>query len=243
VLAAQAFVDEAGQRARTTSSSDHFVLSAVLIKDADLAVVARQQAALRVSLNRRPGDPIHWRNVKSHSQRLHAARSLAAMPVTISSVVVCKRHLAGALPDEDHAYLYTLRFLLERLSWWGRDRGTMVSYTIAHVVRFKLSKLRQYENRLRGLPGCEIRWQWLDPHGGRLDQPSRVEQLQLADIAASATFRAFESHQYGNTEPRYLQDMAGALYRRRPGPLTSYGLKMHPWNDATRAAYPWVAAL
>jgi hypothetical protein len=218
-------------------------MSAVLIKDEDVAPVAGLQAQLRADLSRRPGDQLHWRNLKAHSQRLHAAKSLTTMPIVISSVVVSKRHIAGGIPDDDHAYLYTLRLLLERLSWWGRDHRRVVSYTLAHVVRFKRSKLRYYESRLRQLPGCQVSWPWLDPHGGRIDQPSRVEQLQLADIAASATFGAFEPDRYRNTETRYLEELAVCLYRRPPGPLTSYGLKMHPWNDATKAAYPWVAAL
>lgn len=243
-LAAQAFIDEAGQRARTERSSRHFVMSAIIIEQQQLETVAALQARLRTDLGRRPDDHLHWQNLKQHAQRLHAAKSLGQMPVTISTVVVCKQHLAGALPDEDHAYLYTLRFLLERLSWWARDNDSTLSYTVAHVVRFKLAKLRLYESRLRSLPSCPIQWQCLDDRGGRIDQPSRIEQLQLADIAASATFAAFEPDRYGNTEPRYLvEGLAPRLYRRPPGQLTSYGLKMHPWNDATRVAYPWVATL
>jgi hypothetical protein len=158
-------------------------------------------------------------------------------------VVVCKRHLAGALPSEDHAYLYTLRFLLERLSWHATSRGARLDYTLAHIVRFELSKLREYEAALRADPQCQIDWQTLDPHGGRIDQPNRVEGLQLADLAASATYPAFEPDEYGNVEQRYLTEFAPRLYRRPGRPITSYGLKMHPWNDATKAAYPWVAAL
>src|SRR5690606_303400 len=137
------------------------------------------------------------------------------------------------------AYLYTLRYLLERLSWYARDQRQTLSYTLAHIVRFKLSKLREYERRLQAQPGCNVVWSRLDPHGGRLDQPSRVELLQFADTAASATFAAFEPDKYGNTEQRYLTELKACLYRRgqATNALTSYGLKMHPWNDSTKAAY------
>lgn len=238
-----AFIDEAGQRSSTALSSNHFVMSAVVISDRDVAQVAGAQARLRVELGRRPGDALHWRNLRTHSLRLHAAGTLGAMPVVISSVVVCKRALAPVMPSDDHAYLYTLRFLLERLSWFSRDQGAVLDYTVAHVVRFRTAKLRDYEHRLQRDPSCKVSWRSLNPHGGRLDQPSRVEQLQLAHIAASATFQAFEPDSFGYTEQRYLQSLRHRLYRRQPGELTSYGLKMHPWNTATRAAYPWVAAL
>lgn len=115
--------------------------------------------------------------------------------------------------------------------------------TGAHIVRFKIAKLRAYEELLRGSPGVQVAWAWLDPRGGQIDQPNRVELLQLADSAASATFAAFEHDTFGNTESRYLAEMSPRLYRRPGGKLTSYGLKMHPWSENARAAYPWVAAL
>lgn len=237
-----AFIDEAGQRSRSGNASDHFVMSAVIVRDTSLADVAAATAQLRLDLGRRPGDTLHWQNLKQHSKRLHAARTLAAMPVRVSSVVVCKRHLTSAIPDEDFAYLFTFRFLLERLSWLARASSTTTTYTLAHVVRFPIANLREYERRLRSSK-TSIEWATLDAHGGRIDQPNRIENLQLADIAASATYQAFEPDGYGNTETRYLRELLPVLYRRPPGPLTSYGLKMHPWSDTVKAAYPWVAAL
>jgi hypothetical protein len=132
--------------------------------------------------------------------------------------------------------------LLERLSWLAQDADAVLGYTLAHIVRFKLSQLREYEGRLRARQ-TTLKWAHLDPAGGRIDQPRRVEQLQLADIAASAIFQAFEPDQYGNTEQRYLHELAPRLYRHPSRALTSYGLKIHPWSESARAAYPWVAAL
>ena len=70
--------------------------------------------------------------------------------------------------------------------------------------------------------------------------PSRVEQLQLADIAASATALAFEPDNFGNVEPRYLSELRPRLYHPSGGKITSYGLKMHPWNTRSQAAYQWL---
>jgi len=238
-----AFIDESGGRAHTRESTDHFVMTAVVYHDASRPRVCELLAQLRRDLGRRPGDPLHWVNIRGHGQRLHTARTLGqADYLTISSVVVCKRQFAfdDLIHEEDASYLHTLRYLLERLSWLGRMRGDAVAYTLAHIVRFQIAKLRLYEARLRADKRCTIRWDYLRP--GRIDQPTRVEELQLADLAASATAAAFESDRFGNTEPRYLKEMVPRLYRRG-GNLTSYGLKMHPWNAATKAAYPWVQTL
>src|SRR5215467_4719268 len=108
-----------------------------------------------------------------------------------------------------------------------RRGADAVDYTLAHIVRFQIAKLREYEARLRADRNCSIKWDYL--RAGKIDQPHRVEELQLADIAASAIAAAFECDRFGNTEPRYLIEMAPRLYRQA-GNLTSYGLKMHPWN-------------
>jgi hypothetical protein len=240
-----AFIDESGQRSSTTASSDHFVMSAVVFSDADRTKAAGLLTALRLELGRRPGDVLHWQNVRTHTQRVHIAQRLGgATFLTVSSVIVCKRYFEPGtrLKDEDVSYLYTMRFLLERLSWMARDAGQTLEYTLAHVKRFKLSKLREYEERLVEQPDCKIAWKSV-PRGGRIDQPSRIEELQLADMVASATAQAFEPDAFGNTEQRYFREISPRLYRRGPAPVTSYGLKMHPWNNKTKAAYPWVAAL
>src|SRR5256885_3909251 len=98
-------------------------MTAVAFRDADSPQALRLLAGLRRDLGRHPGHPLHWVNIKSHSQRLHVARTLgSAAFLTISSVVVCKRQFPAGdrIHQEDVAYLHTLRYLLERLSWLGR---------------------------------------------------------------------------------------------------------------------------
>jgi hypothetical protein len=240
IVVLHAFIDEAGQRSATQASSDHFVMSAVVIRDTRLAEVAALHADLRTALRRQPGQELHWVQLRRPGDRDTAAGGLGGMPIKVVSVVVFKRHLSQ-LPHEDLAYMFTFRMILERLSWIARKEKDQVVYTLAHVRRFPLWKLRQYESNLRNDPGSI---DWFSIGGlGSVDQPSRVEQLQLADIAASATFRAFEPDATGALHPQYVQAFSHRLYRRPPGPITSYGLKFHPSTDATRAAHPWVAAL
>ncbi len=151
----------------TARSTDYFVMSVVVIEGGDMAAVRQTLGEARRDLGRRPGDTLSWKNIKSHSQRLRAAQLVGAAPLTIASVVVCKRFLTTSLPTEEHAYLYTLRYLLERLSWLGRDRSAEVEHTLAHITRFRLSTLREYEARLRATPGCQIAWETLC-HPGRI---------------------------------------------------------------------------
>lgn len=237
-----AYVDEAGQRATTQASSDHFVMSAIAVPEDRLDELGQFAEVLRDDLGRQPGDVLHWRNLRTHGQRVHAAVSIGqAAFIRHISVVVCKPHLAVRLPTEDHAYLFTFRLLLERLSYLAADKGMQLDYTLSHIVRFKKEQLRAYEAKLRQVAPHDIAWRHVDPRGGRIDQPRNHDGLQLADFVASGTFAAFEPDQYGNTEQRYIREMAPRLMGRDP--VTSYGVKMHPWNERTQALYAWVSDL
>lgn len=249
-FAYHAFIDESGDRSRRGKSSPHFVMSAVVIPTDLLDEASNLLADLRTLLRRKPSDTLHWTNYNKPDDRLRACQMLGSKIglVRVCSVVVCKDHLGPPPPGWQHdvAYLYTLRFLLERLSWLARDgaRDGRLQYTLAHVRKFPMWKLRQYESRLHFNP-TQISWDHLNQSGGHIDQPNRIEYLQLADLAASATGAAFNPRQDdGTTNTQYLSALTPILYRPYPSSrLTSYGLKMHPWNETTRAAYPWVAAL
>ncbi|WP_019632482.1 DUF3800 domain-containing protein [Actinomadura atramentaria] len=154
-----AFIDEAGQRSRSAKSSDHFVMSAAIIDEEHLPDAASFLDKLRVDLGRRPTDHLHWRNLKGHPLRVHAVRSMAQQEwLTVSSVVVCKRHITTGTEemDDDRSYLLTMRYLVERLSWLARDRNRQLTYTLAHITRFKLETLREYERLLREAPDCQV---------------------------------------------------------------------------------------
>lgn len=239
-----AFIDESGQRGHTDSASSHFLMSAIVVRDKNLPHLHDSLAALRVSLKRPEDSYLSWKNMRSHSERLHIAATIGAQSwLRTITVVACKRHLSPGEMTVDHMYMYQFRLLLERLSWLARQHDDVVTYTLAHIKRFQIATLREYESNLRALP-TEIAWKNLDPKGGAIDQPQRDERLQFADLVVSAQATAFNPDRFGNTERRYLEATVPAIYRHAlTSPLTSYGLKMHPWNQATKAAYPWVATL
>lgn len=241
----RAYIDESGQRSRSAASSDHFVMSAALFFDEQEPSADQLLEDIRLATGRLPGQHLHWKNFKP-DVRLAASTILggAEHKVGFLSIVVCKRHLqADANFTEDDAYLLTFRYLLERLSWVARMNSADLDYTLAHIQRFSLAKLRAYEARLANMPPgmCSVDWRYV-LKGGSIDQPKRLKYLQLADFIASATGNAFEPDQHGNCHPEYLQAFVPRLWRHNDK-LTTYGLKMHPWNDNTKAAYPWIAAL
>ncbi len=126
-------------------------------------------------------------------------------------------------------YLWALRLLLERVSWCTRGSGgTGAAVTFGEVKGFQAGKLHNYRSRLEQRSDVNIDWPLFQGHPFRIDRPSVVELLQVADIAASAIYQAVEPDDYGNTEPRYLDELRPKIYRGSPGPVTSYGLKTFP---------------
>jgi hypothetical protein len=228
----------------TPKATDHFILSAAIIRDRNLDHVHTTLEAIRADLNKPSGNYLTWKNIRAHSDRVHIAQELGGQSwMKVVNVISCKRHLPQASLNQSQVYLYQLRFMLERLSWLARTHSETLQFTVAQIPNVKMEDLRGYESVLSTLPGCQIHWPSLDSRGGSIDQPQRLEPLQLADLVASATGAAFNRDRWGNIETRYLQSLAPRLYRHGQSPLTSYGLKMHPWGDATKAAYPWIAAL
>jgi hypothetical protein len=133
-------------------------------------------------------------------------------------------------------YLYAVRLLLERVpGTWPSTEGGPAIVTFAHLTRFPAVKLHNYRQALKCTP-TEIRWNAFHGHQFRINHPDRIELLQLADSAASALFKAVEPDAYGNTEERYIRELAPKLYRRSPGKMTSYGLKVFPLRSASREA-------
>ena len=142
---AYAFIDESGQRSLTAASSDYFVLGAVVILDKDLPQVTAEIATLRTTLGRQPNQHLHWVNIRGLELRQLAIQGVASMPLVATTLVISKRHLLpDALGSEDRLYMYALKMLLERISWWGLENNVEVSYTLAHISRFRIEVLREY---------------------------------------------------------------------------------------------------
>jgi len=248
-----AYIDESGQLSHTRLSSDHFVLAAIVCRETNLAPLDRLLGRIKEELGRREDNCLTWKKIKKPDQRQTASAMIGrAQFVQIIAVIVCKRQLAPRITDQDEAYLKTFEYLLQRLSWLGRRWGTRTHYTLSHIKNFKVEKLPRFEAALRTRgTDTEIKWDHLDPLGGRISNDRATSRLQLADLVASATARAFEHHPLLGrpAEQTFLMNLL-PRYMRGPLPerhnvLTSYGLKMHPWKDRpdVQELYPWLSPL
>lgn len=246
------YIDEAGDRGMSPTSSSHFVTSAVVVPDDSDLQCRKELAALHETLDRRPSEVLHFQKL-SHSNRLKATQDIAGFSFgAISNVILCKSGFSEPLPDgtvpyianPDPMYLWAMRLLLERVSWYCRDNGGGAAITtFAHVRRFKTAKLHSYLSLLRQ-SDTTIDTATFQSHPLRINSPDKIELLQLADIAASALFAAIEPDRFGNLEPRYFEQLIPRIYRRGARPITSYGLKVFPPEAASASGtLAWLSEL
>jgi hypothetical protein len=217
-------------------SSVHFAVSAFLIEAPTLRQLREELKVLSLELGRQAGQVLHFRNL-THPQKVRATQAIGGSSVrAITNVIVCKRHLqdvgspgnAAFISRPDPMYLWALRLLLERLSWYIRDHGGGSSVvTFAHINHFGIQKLHDYRAALER-SDTRIHWPSFAGHPFRFGDMDAVELLQLADSTASALGAAVNPDQYGNVEDRYLRNLSAKLYRYGTRPITSYGLKVFP---------------
>ncbi len=251
-----AYVDESGDRGWTPrpanlkpgerrGSSLVFSLTAVLVPDGAQTACLYSWERAAGEIGRQPGDVVHWINVKNHGQRKHLAATVATLPQARTiSVILCKHHLPNAqgLRDVDRLYNWTLRLLVERLSWFGEQAGAQVAMTFSQVKGMPPRKLLSYLKLLnaRNEQSIHLPALKLPP---RIDTPANRRMLQIADTASGAVFAAFEPDLWGYTTREYL-DLIKPIIWKRPGrPLWKDGLKYGPWpSTSCGAEHPWFQA-
>lgn len=253
------FIDESGQRSPSAKSSDYFIMSAVLVMETRLDHAREHLAELKKLTNRKPDHLLHWKKL-SPDHRSVVSRQLGSyIDLGYISVVACKRVLANQAQatvdvngesitfpmfpplSEDEAYLKTYQYLLERISWAAERANANVDITIEHTIRFKAKTLREFETQIKQDPACSAKWEQL-PNGAKLRSKKDEDLLQLADVVASGIGAAFNGHPANGTDSSHIHAMAPRIWKGPYGTpkMTTYGLKMHPWNDATRRLHPWL---
>lgn len=250
-----AYVDECGDRgwklrplqptpSNNKGSSGLFAATAVLVPDGAQTSILTAWDQAAQDIGRPSGTPLHWVNVRSHGQRRHLIRTIADQTdIHTISVILCKHHLppASGLRSAEYLYNWTLRLLLERVSWFAKDRGASTTLTFAQIKGVTPIVINTYLTRLQAMP-TNIEWSHLRTPP-RIDTPANRRMLQVADAASGAVYAAFEPDEYGQTEQGYLVAMKPRIWHRYSShPLSKSGIKLGPWPNAAEALHvPWFA--
>ncbi|HZU16540.1 MAG TPA: DUF3800 domain-containing protein [Candidatus Dormibacteraeota bacterium] len=245
-----AYIDEAGDDGFSfqRGSSEWLVLAAVIVaKGQDLQTV-KLLDGVRGRLGLPASKVLHFRNLK-HEQRLPYVAAIAGAPLCVATVLVHKPSLTRrtAFASSHRLYFYATRYLLERVSWYGRDHRDggprhgdgHVEIVFSNRSGMSYEALRDYLRHLCS-PHEPNHAVAIDPSVVKPDEvstytPSKRMGLQVADAVAGSFFYAVEATMYGYTEPRYASMLKSVVYARQ-GNYTSYGLKFLPGIPPGHAA-------
>jgi len=245
-----AYIDESGDEGfkwphGQSGSTPWFFMVAAVVKKQDDLDAAGCVDRIKQRLGTPPGRPLHWAKLRSHRQRKVIIQEIAREPITLICVGVDKTALTNTakLKKPPALYLYTARFLLERVSWLVSEAGARVDCVFENRTSLSYPVLTAYIKSLAANPSAEIR-----PVIDAIVPLNRDQRkmLQVADACAGACLAAFSKDKFGNVEPSYLLGLEDHLYRRG-GNLFSYGLKLFPKGAdklmTEEDTYNWLANL
>lgn len=243
-----AYIDESGDEGFRfdAGSSKWFVLSAIVLRRANECSQVKlvDEVRTRINMERRIDErfsnkkPLHFRDLR-HEQRKFYARCISQADLQIVSILINKPELTK---NEDliggfRLYFYTVRLLIERLSWYCRDHQTTedrgdgsVDLIFSNRASMDYDELRSYIETLDANRSA-LNYH-AEPDIVRSSQIATFTHgkrmgLQIADAVASSFFYAVEPSAYGLTEDGYARLLLPRAYRHQCR-LWGYGIKIVP---------------
>ena len=163
------YIDESGDEGFQfdKGSSEWFVLSGVITRATNDLSTVRLVDDVRQLLNKPEKKPLHFRDLK-HEQRIPFVERISKARLRIISVLVHKPSLKEPekFRERYRLYFYSVRLLLERVSWFCRDHKTNLdigdgSIEIVFSNRSGMSyeEMKDYLGTLKGDPR-DVRIDW-----------------------------------------------------------------------------------
>lgn len=258
-----AYIDESGTPGTPSNGEEHYVTTAVVLPAARVGEALRRWQQFQCALHEpERGTPIsrvpltHFTKLDDPN-RMWAVNQLASLKGSSIISVAVSRPAARfgniALGSQGPgSYFETLQYLLERLSWFGRQNHGTVAPVVGQWGETGLAQLRAAEERIRQT-SASMEWRWIWEQRCVIRTTRDEPLLQLADTAASATRAAFETgkdNRVSAGDPNYLFRLRPRLWRvpRRceeeglcdRSCLSSYGLKLVQMNDSAAWRYGYL---
>ena len=247
-----AYIDEAGddglRRVRPVSNngaSEWLILAAVVVKKNRETEIKKWIIDLTSNFKHHQRDGVHFSDLNP-AKRLAACEFLASKDLRIFVVASNKKNMQGyenpaaaQIPSQNWFYCWLTRLLLERVtlavnSWSHREFGEPRKIRIEYSARggLRYPQMAAYYEWMRMKKNQFLPWGkvYFDvmafdllkvyPHTTRAG-------LQLADIAASAFYKACDHIDTGDCDPRFakaLKPRMGIINDQ----IAGFGLKLMP---------------
>lgn len=253
-----AYIDEAGDDGlkavkplRNPGSSEWLILSAVVVRAQNQRKIPEWVANIRRKFSRhhqRQG--IHFSNLSAHNKAI-ACSKISEMELRCFVVASNKKNMQGyinsdaeKIPSQCWFYCWMTRILLERVSHFilhksirdhGEARYVRLEYSARGGLRY--SQMQAYYEWMRTsnknlfLPWGRVQFEVLHPNLFFVYPHNQREGLQLADVVASAFFKACDKHDTGGCDTRFARLLHNRMAREPDnlaGQISGYGVKLLP---------------
>ncbi|MDX2264337.1 MAG: DUF3800 domain-containing protein [Hyphomicrobiales bacterium] len=261
------YIDEAGDDGLNTvkpidphGSSEWLVLGAVVIdaeREADTVTWVREIVSNFRNHQKRG---LHFRDLNPAKKRLVCAR-MATLPLRCFVVASNKKNMRGyqnpwaaQMPSRNWFYCWLTRLLLERVTYFVNQRQSelqrplpLLKIEFSERGGMSYSQLSAYYKWLEFkseadrtfLPLGDLQWDVMDQSLLEVHNHRSRAGLQLADVVASAFFKACDVHDTRASDPTFaklLSDRMGRDPNTLNGTVTGYGVKLMPsWKTAKLA--------
>ena len=252
-----AYIDEAGDDGLKVirpmdeqGSSEWLIVSGVVVKASREDEVSQWVEDIVSGLWRYNGRGLHFKNL-NENKRLYVCEQMASLSTRYFVVCSNKKNmkgynnpLAAEVPSQCWFYNWMTRLLLERItdfvSWHStKDYGSPQKVRIEFSNRGGLSYSQMnayfrwisYQGNNTVLKFGKIDWDTISYDLLKVYPHYERAGLQLADIVASAFFKAADKYNTGSCDPRFAKALRPriAKFRDRPNQNPAgYGVKLMP---------------
>lgn len=252
-----AYIDEAGDDGLRAvkplsmpGSAEWLVLSAVVIKAENQANVPSWVEQIRSGFRSQQSNVIHFASLWP-ATKIAVCKSVANLDIRCFVVASNKKNMQGytnpdaaQIPSQCWFYCWMTRVLLERVTRFvlhrsladhGAPKKVRLEYSARGGLRY--SQMEAYYEWLKlkrhnpVLPWGRICWEVMDRRLMRVYPHYQREGLQIADIVASAFFKACDKHDTGACDPQFAELLKPRMAREPDkvgGMIAGYGVKLLP---------------
>jgi len=256
-----AYIDEAGDCGIKTvkpldanGSSEWFILSAVVIDAAREDQVAGwvEHMTSSARLIQRQIKVLHFKNLLPVTKTL-VCTSVASLPLRCFVIASNKQNMRGyanpfaeKIPSKNWFYCWMSRILLERVTHYVKHRSIKrygevqkVKLEYSECGGLSYSQMNAYYEWIKMKSGAAnlflplggLVWETMDRSLLKVYPHKERHGLQIADIVASAFFKACDIHDTRECDPQFakllLPRMARAIYNG-DNLISGYGVKLFP---------------
>lgn len=242
-----AYIDEAGDEGIDGKGTKWFIISALILSQAEASALGETYQRIRQRIKLVPGKPLHWVEL-SHARRKAVMNELSKIEFCFSSIVVNTRHqdIVRAIPKLSGRRLYFHAFgqLVERVTWYCNDRDCKVRIYPENKGGITRAELKGYLDYMQSQPGCEIRKGCILSVNPKSKTQSNL--IQITDSICGALQNAVEAN-YDVIEESHLLAIKDKFYKH-DDKVFGYGIKFIPYNNSLlprllEGELPWLNRL